>query len=62
LELRELLTHYGFPGEEIPIIRGDSLSAYNNPTDPAANKCIGELMTAIDAYIPEPTAKSTSRS
>ena len=55
LELRELLTHYGFPGDEIPIIRGDSLRAYNNPTDPAANKCIGELMDAIDAYIPEPT-------
>jgi elongation factor Tu len=54
LELRELLTHFGFPGEEIPIVRGDSLRAYNNPTDPAANKCIGELMDAIDAYIPEP--------
>jgi elongation factor Tu len=55
LELRELLTHYGFPGDEIPIIRGDSLSAYNKPGDPAANKCIGELMDAIDSYIPEPT-------
>ncbi len=55
LELRELLTHYGFPGDEIPIIRGNSLGAYNNPTDPEANKCIGELMDAIDAYIPEPT-------
>jgi elongation factor Tu len=54
LELRELLTHYGFPGDEIPIIRGDSLRAYNNPADPEANKCIGELMAAIDAYIPEP--------
>ncbi len=54
LELRELLTHYGFPGEEIPIIRGDSLLAYNKPGDPAANKCIGELLDAIDAYIPEP--------
>jgi elongation factor Tu len=55
LELRELLTHHGFPGEEIPIIRGNSLAAYNNPADPAANKCIGELMDAIDSYIPEPT-------
>ncbi|MGO8748906.1 MAG: elongation factor Tu [Thermoguttaceae bacterium] len=54
LELRELLTNYGFPGDEIPIIRGSALPAYNNPTDPAANKCIGELMDAIDAYIPEP--------
>jgi elongation factor Tu len=54
MELRELLTHYGFPGEEIPIVRGNSLAAYNNPTDPAANKCIGDLLAAVDAYIPEP--------
>ena len=54
LELRELLTKYGFPGDEIPIIRGDSLTAYNNPDDPEATKCIQELMDAIDAYIPEP--------
>jgi len=58
LELRELLTHHGFPGDEIPIIRGNSLAAYNNPTDPAANKCIGELMDAIDAYIPEPARET----
>jgi elongation factor Tu len=55
LELRELLTHHGFPGDEVPIIRGSSLPAYNNPTDPVANKCIGDLMDAIDSYIPEPT-------
>jgi len=54
LEIRELLTNYGFPGDDIPIIRGDSLSAYNNPGDPEKNKCIGDLMDAIDAYIPEP--------
>jgi elongation factor Tu len=54
LELRELLTNYGFPGDEIPIIRGDALSAYNKPTDPATTKCIQELMDAIDANIPEP--------
>ncbi len=54
LELRELLTDYGFPGDDIPIIRGDSLSAYNNPTDDVKNKCIQDLMDAIDAYIPEP--------
>ncbi len=54
IEVRELLDKYGFPGDEIPIIRGDSLSAYKTPDDPAANKCIGELMDAIDAYIPEP--------
>ena len=54
LELRELLTDYGFPGDDIPIIRGDSLTAYNKPDDPEATKCIQELMEAIDAHIPEP--------
>ena len=54
LELRELLTGYGFPGDQIPIIRGDSLTAYNKPEDPEATKCIQELMDAIDSYIPEP--------
>jgi elongation factor Tu len=54
LELRELLTGYGFPGDDIPIVRGDSLSAYNNPDDPEKAKCIQELMDAIDANIPEP--------
>ena len=55
MELRELLTHYGFPGDEIPIIRGAGRPAYDNPTDPAKNKCIQDLMDAIDSYIPEPT-------
>jgi elongation factor Tu len=54
LELRELLTVYGFPGDKIPIVRGDSLTAYNKPDDPEVTKCIQELMDAIDAYIPEP--------
>jgi elongation factor Tu len=54
LELRELLTDYGFPGDDIPIVRGDSLSAYNDPKDPEKIKCIDELMDAIDNYIPEP--------
>lgn len=54
LELRELLTNNGFPGDDIPIIRGSSLPAYNSPSDPAASKCITDLMEAIDSYIPEP--------
>ena len=58
LEVRELLTKYGFPGDEIPITRGNSLAAYNNPTDPAATKCIGDLLDSVDAYIPEPHARS----
>ena len=54
LEMRELLTHYGFPGDEIPIVRGASRPAYDNPTDPASIKCIEELLDAVDSYIPEP--------
>ena len=54
LEVRELLTKYDFPGDEIPIIRGAAKAAYDNPKDPEASKCITELMDAIDAYIPEP--------
>jgi elongation factor Tu len=54
LELRELLNEYGFPGDDVPIIRGDSLSAYNAPDDPEKSKCISDLMDAIDEYIPTP--------
>jgi elongation factor Tu len=54
LELRELLTKYGFPGDEIPIIRGAGKPAYDNPKDPEKTKCIQDLLDAIDAYIPEP--------
>ena len=55
LELRELLTQYEFPGDEIPIIRGSSLKALeaDNSDDPDA-KSIWELMDAVDSYIPEP--------
>jgi len=54
LELRELLTNYGFPGDEIPVIRGAALAAYEHPEDPEAAKSIQELLDAIDNYIPEP--------
>ncbi len=54
MELRELLDKYEFPGDDIPIIHGSALKALENPTDEAAAKCIGELMDAIDSYIPEP--------
>jgi elongation factor Tu len=55
LELRELLTQYEFPGDEIPIIRGSALKALeaDNSDDPDA-KSIWELMDAVDSYIPEP--------
>ncbi|WP_422927651.1 elongation factor Tu [Singulisphaera sp. PoT] len=54
LELRELLTHYKFPGDEIPIVRGCSRPAYENPTDPASAKPILDLVKAMDEYIPDP--------
>ena len=54
LELRELLSSYEFPGDDIPIIKGSALNALNNPDDAEANKCIFELMEAVDAYIPDP--------
>jgi elongation factor Tu len=55
LELRELLTQYEFPGDKIPIIRGSALKALESDdvNSPEA-KCIGELMDAVDTYIPEP--------
>jgi elongation factor Tu len=54
LELRELLSSYEFPGDDIPIIQGSALNALNNPEDEAATKCIFELMEAVDSYIPTP--------
>ncbi len=54
LEVRELLSEYEFPGDDIPVIRGSALQALNNPEDDAANKSIDELLEAIDSYIPEP--------
>jgi elongation factor Tu len=54
LELRELLSKYEFPGDDIPIIKGSALEALNNPEDAEKTKCIWELMEALDSYIPEP--------
>jgi elongation factor Tu len=53
LEVRELLSRYEFPGDEIPIIRGSALNALNG--DPAWESKIDELMAAVDSYIPTPT-------
>jgi len=54
MEIRDLLSKYDFDGDNVPIVRGSSLPAYNNPADPVASKCISDLMDAIDTYIPEP--------
>ena len=55
LEVRELLSNYEFPGDDIPIIKGSALKAgRTRSNDESANKCIDELMEALDATIPEP--------
>jgi len=57
LELRELLTSYGFPGEKTPIVRGSAVKALeSSSTDPAAPEyqCILDLMAVVDSYIPNP--------
>src|SRR5262245_2589379 len=55
LELRELLSKYEFPGDEIPIVRGSALPAMQcGGKDDAACKCIDDLFNALDSYIPTP--------
>ena len=57
MELRELLSKYGFPGDEIPVVRGSALKALESgSTDPQAPEygCIRELLAAVDEYIPTP--------
>jgi len=57
LEVRELLTQYGFPGDDLPIVKGSALKALQSAsTDPKAPEyaCIYELMNAVDSYFPSP--------
>jgi elongation factor Tu len=54
MEVRELLTKYGFDGDNTPIIRGSSLPALQNPSDATATKPIDELVKALDDFIPIP--------
>jgi elongation factor Tu len=54
MEVRELLTKYQFPGQKIPVIRGSALEALNNPGDDTKNKCIMDLMAAVDEFVPTP--------
>jgi elongation factor Tu len=54
LETRDLLTKYGFDGDNVPFIRGNARDALANPADPAASACIGALLDALDRHIPEP--------
>jgi elongation factor Tu len=54
MDIRDLLTKNGFPGDDVTIIRGNAKAALDTPADPKANECIGKLMDALDADIPEP--------
>jgi elongation factor Tu len=55
LEVRELLSSYDFPGDDIPVVQGSALKALESgDPDSAETKCIFELMDAIDSYIPQP--------
>jgi len=55
--MRELLKEYDFPGDQIPIVRGNALAALQSktPANDAATKCIVDLIEAVDSYIPTPT-------
>ncbi|MEQ8199039.1 MAG: elongation factor Tu [Clostridiaceae bacterium] len=54
MEVRELLSEYNFPGDDIPVIKGSALQALENPTDPEKIQPILDLMDAVDSYIPTP--------
>ena len=54
LEVRELLSEYGFPGDDIPVVMGSALKALESGGEGSETDCIQQLMDAIDSYIPEP--------
>jgi len=58
LEVRELLKKYGFPGDDVPVVRGASGPAVNDPKDDKANKSIDDLFDAIDKFVPEPVRET----
>ncbi len=53
-EMKDLLNEYGYPGDEIPIIKGSAFEAMENPDDAEKTKCIEELLEAMDNYFPIP--------
>jgi elongation factor Tu len=54
MEVRELLSSYQFPGDDIPIVKGSALAAVEGRDAPIGEDAIMELMTAVDTYIPQP--------
>lgn len=54
MDLREMLTQYGYEGDNIPFIRGSAMLAHDNPTDPDSRLCIEQLLDAMDSSILDP--------
>ncbi len=54
MDLRELLSEFGYPGDDITVIRGSAMIAHDHPTDPQAIECIEQLLVALDNAIPDP--------
>jgi elongation factor Tu len=54
IETRDLLTKYGFDGEGTPFVRGNAKAALERPGDPEASRCILDLLSALDRFIPDP--------
>jgi elongation factor Tu len=55
MEIRDLLTRYEFDGDNVPVIRGNARAALANTADDNANRCIDELVAALDRHVPLPT-------
>jgi elongation factor Tu len=53
-EVRDLLSFYGFPGDDTPIIKGSAFAAMTNPDDAEATKCLDELLEAMDTFFADP--------
>jgi len=58
MEVRELLTKYGFDGNTVPIVRGAAFPALQEPGNAEKNQCISDLMEAIDKHVPEPVRET----
>ncbi|EKM99180.1 MULTISPECIES: elongation factor Tu [Acidocella] len=54
MEVRELLSNYGFPGDDIPIVKGSAVCALNDTNPEIGKNAVLELMAQVDAYIPQP--------
>ncbi len=54
MDLREMLSEYGYPGNEVPVIRGSAKQAHDDPANPVTIACIEQLLDALDGSIPDP--------